>query len=75
MRKIDKNLRNLVMKQAETLMLSRTHCVYMGETYHFDEVTPDEIEEQCMKLLGIINKKSWAKIVLEKLRLLPAIID
>lgn len=66
--RIDNNLRNLIMRQPETVMLSRTRCDYFGYIYTFMGVTDDEIDAQIMALLRIVNKKSWAAAVLDRLR-------
>lgn len=67
--KIDKRLRNLLMKQSETLMLSRTKCSYMDEVYEFDELTADEIEVWRLKIMKLIDKPSFWTTILKKLQL------
>lgn len=42
--KIGNNLRNLVMRQSQTYMLSRSKAEYLGEIYTFNPVTSDEVQ-------------------------------
>lgn len=65
--KIKNRLRDLLLRQPETLMLSREKAIYDGETYTFNPVTAEEIEFMRMDLLKIIDNKSWAKTLFEKI--------
>lgn len=65
--KIGNRLRDVLMKQSETLMLSPTKGLYMGEIYTFKAVTEEEFEGVRMELLKLIDKKSWAEELFKKL--------
>jgi hypothetical protein len=65
--KINKSLRNLIMKQSECLMLSGTSCVYQGTEYTFEKVSSVEVEELRMKILKELDKEAWADVLLKRL--------
>lgn len=62
--KVDKNIRNLLLGEDETHMVSASACIYLGQKYTFDPINDTEREEMRLNLVKLINKKSWAKIIL-----------
>lgn len=57
------------MQQANTLMLSRTKCSFMGDIYEFDEVTDDEALVYALKIARALDKKTFIGTILQKLRI------
>lgn len=65
---IDRNLRELLFRQEETLVLSAEKCSYKGGVYIFDPLTGDEAEAMRLDLLKKVNKKEFFIAILEKLK-------
>lgn len=65
---IDKTLRNLLLTQEATLILSPGKCSYRGNVYIYEPFTIDEIEAKRLELLRFVNKKEFFIAILDKLR-------
>ena len=65
---IDRNLRELLFKQEETLILSAEKCSYKGSVYIFDQISSDEAEAIRLDLLKKVNKKEFFIAILERLK-------
>lgn len=65
--RIGKQLRNLVMREAETVMLSRTSCIYLGEKYTFSPVTKDELVAHVDGLAKALDDRTWSKRLIDRL--------
>lgn len=65
---IDKTLRNLLLTQEATLILSPGKCSYRGNIYVYEPFTIDEIEAKRLELLRFVNKKEFFIAILDKLR-------
>ncbi len=65
---IDKTLRNLLLSQEATLVLSPGKCSYRGNVYVYEPFTIDEIEAKRLELLRLVNKKEFFIAILDKLR-------
>lgn len=65
--KIGKMLRNLLIQQEQTAMLSRTKASYFGETYTFDAVTREEWDEMVFRALRFLDTKRWYQAVIDRL--------
>jgi hypothetical protein len=57
--KVDKNIRNLLFKQSETLVIDFKHCIYLGETYSYPKMTRLESQTCLIELDKIINPKNY----------------
>jgi len=60
--KVNKQIRNLLMEQPETVMISRTNCEYLGKKYTFVPVTNAETLKRIYGVLDILKpfvKKHW----------------
>ena len=66
--KVDKTIRNLLQRQSETLMLSRTKCSYRDSVYEFEENTAEEVEAIRMNLIKQLDKKTFIGMLLDKLK-------
>lgn len=66
--KVNKDIRDLLLKQSEAFMTSRSSCIYLGRKYTFPVPTDAEIEELRMKLLKNIDEKSYFKQILDWLK-------
>lgn len=65
--KIGKNLRNLVMRQSETYMISPRQCIYITEKYEFEPVTRDEFLAAGDAILKLLDERSWVKRLMDRL--------
>lgn len=65
--RIGNNLRDLLMGQEETVMLSRTKCDYLGEKYHFNRVTWDDQIKRIVLIAKFVNQKSWLQKLFDKI--------
>ena len=65
--KINKELRNLIMRQPGTVMISTKSCKYLGKKYIFAPVTKEEVYESIGGLLKILYKRPWAENLMYRL--------
>lgn len=60
--KVNKHLRNLLMEQSETVMLSRSECYYLGTRYTFTPVVQKDTDvrvAEIRKALDLDAPKKW----------------
>jgi len=66
--RVNKDLRDLLLRQAETYVLSPRWCIYRGIKYTYTQVTHEESLELIYKTQKLLDKKSWAKKIIENFR-------
>jgi hypothetical protein len=65
--RVNKQIRNLLLEQSETVMIDKSSCRYLGKTYSFVPVTKKEISErieQTNRLLQEWDHKTYIKPIL-----------
>lgn len=66
---IGKLLRNLLIRQPETIMLARNKCIYFSEVYTFQPLTDDECQTFVLEVQKIVSPPTF----IEKLKELLSI--
>ena len=58
--KVDKQIRNLLLKQSETRVVDSKHCIYLGSSYSYPKITGVEREMFRLELEKALEpKKYW----------------
>jgi hypothetical protein len=57
--KVNKNLRDLLMEQTETVMLSPIECDYFGTKYQFIPTTWKDIQKRQEIIIRLLETKKW----------------